>query len=162
MTVALLLLVVSSIAIGAFSVALIARGNGLWVATGSWSSASGNLFVRERLYTWHIGSWYPFVRLRFRYWVRSPEYRAALAKEVRELLHTQGVDGTWNYSSYQHGMYNGLEVALALLEQREAQFRNPPMQWICNEDQDDPAAKILETCMLEEDEIALLKCLKPR
>ena len=142
MTTALLFLIVSSIAIGAFSVALIARGNGWWIATGRWSSASGNLFVRERAYGFHIGPWYPFVRLRFRYWVRSPEYRAALAKEVRELLHTQGVDGTWNYSSYQHGMYNGLEVALALLERREAQFRNPPTAWLCDQGNTAPKASI--------------------
>ena len=102
--------------IGILSIVLIARDNGIWIATGSWSTASGNVFVRTRIYSFCIFGWYPFVRLRLRYWARTPEYRALLATQIRELLHVQGVEGTWNHSPYQQGLYNGLEIATAVLE----------------------------------------------
>jgi len=130
----LLLTAVCAFCIGVLSIILIARDNGLWIAGGSWGTASGNVFVRTRIYSFCLFGWYPFVRLRFRYWARTPEYRSMLAAEVRDLLHVQGVDGTWNHSPYQQGMYNGLEVATALLEQREAEFREPPQQWLCDLD----------------------------
>ena len=129
-----LLIVLCGFIIGALTVLLISRDNGIWIAGGSWSSASGNLFVRTRIYNFCIFGWYPFVRLRFRYWARTPEYRAMLATQIRELLHIQGVDGTWNHSPYQQGLYNGLEIATAVLEHREAELRDPPKEWLCDLD----------------------------
>ena len=41
-----------------------------------------------------------------------------LVVKLKELLEVQGRDCTWNYDPYFHGMYNGMEVMLAVLENR--------------------------------------------
>jgi len=45
---------------------------------------------------------------------------------VRDQLEIQGRDGNWNYDQYMAGMYNGLECALATLEDREPEYRKLP------------------------------------
>ena len=50
--------------------------------------------------------------------------------KLKEMLEVQGRDGTWNYDSYFHGMYNGMEVMLAVLEGREPAFREAPEKWL--------------------------------
>ena len=52
---------------------------------------------------------------------------------VREQIKAQGIHGTWNYCPYMHGLYNGLECALATLEKRAPKFKSPPDEWICDE-----------------------------
>jgi hypothetical protein len=54
-------------------------------------------------------------------------------KEVHEL---QVKDGNWNVSHYMTGLYNGLELAMSNLEDREPDFRN------CPEPEDDEDACI--------------------
>lgn len=50
---------------------------------------------------------------------------------LRDMLNIQGSDGCWNYDSYMLGMYNGMELALAVLEDREPQYRTTPENgWI--------------------------------
>jgi hypothetical protein len=51
---------------------------------------------------------------------------------MREMLEVQGMDGNWNYDSYMHGMYNGMECMLSLAEKREPQFRDAPDGWLVN------------------------------
>lgn len=47
--------------------------------------------------------------------------------KIRELRDLHGRDGTWDASGYLRGMYNGLELALSVLEgERTPQFRDPP------------------------------------
>jgi hypothetical protein len=53
-----------------------------------------------------------------------------LVVKLKELLEVQGRDGTWNYDPYFHGMYNGMEVMLAVLENREPVFRGAPKKWL--------------------------------
>ena len=53
-----------------------------------------------------------------------------LVVKLKELLEVQGRDGTWNYDPYFHGMYNGMEVMLAVLENREPVFRGAPEKWL--------------------------------
>ena len=48
----------------------------------------------------------------------------------REMLDIQGRDGTFNYSSYDHGLYNGMEFMLSLIEEREPVFRDAPKKWL--------------------------------
>lgn len=48
----------------------------------------------------------------------------------REMLSVQGVDGTFNYDQYNHGMYNGMEYMLALFEDRIPVFRDAPDKWL--------------------------------
>ena len=50
--------------------------------------------------------------------------------KLKEMLEMQGRDGTWNYDHYFHGMYNGMEVMLAVLEGREPVFREAPKKWL--------------------------------
>ena len=58
----------------------------------------------------------------------QPEQK--LVVKLKELLEVQGRDGTWNYDHYFHGMYNGMEVMLAVLEGREPVFREAPKKWL--------------------------------
>lgn len=51
-------------------------------------------------------------------------------KQIRNMVNVQGQDGNWNYNSYMHGMYNGLELALATLEDREPIFKDAPKKWL--------------------------------
>jgi hypothetical protein len=50
--------------------------------------------------------------------------------KIKEMLEVQGRDGTWNYDPYFHGMYNGMEVMLAVLENRELVLRGAPEKWL--------------------------------
>ena len=50
--------------------------------------------------------------------------------KLKEMLEVQGRDGTWNYDPYFHGMYNGMEVMLAVLENRELVLRGAPEKWL--------------------------------
>lgn len=44
--------------------------------------------------------------------------------QLRDVAEVQGRDGNWNYSSYMCGLNNGLELALALYEDREPVFKH--------------------------------------
>jgi len=45
---------------------------------------------------------------------------------LKELVAIQGNDGNWNYDQYMRGMYNGMDVAVAILEGREPIYRDDP------------------------------------
>jgi len=49
---------------------------------------------------------------------------------MREMLEVQGQHGNWNYDSYMHGLYNGMEYMVALTEKREPKFRDAPDDWL--------------------------------
>jgi len=49
---------------------------------------------------------------------------------MREMLEVQGQHGNWNYDSYMHGLYNGMEYMVALAEKREPKFRDAPDDWL--------------------------------
>lgn len=49
---------------------------------------------------------------------------------VRRQLDIQGQNGNWNHDPYMHGMYNGLECALATIEGREPKYRPAPIEWL--------------------------------
>jgi hypothetical protein len=53
-------------------------------------------------------------------------------KTLRELVKIQGYNGNWNYDPYMHGLYNGLEFALSIMEKREPYFRDAPEQWLAD------------------------------
>lgn len=52
-----------------------------------------------------------------------------LVAKMKEMLEVQGGDGNWNYDSYMHGMYNGMEYMLSMVESREPVFRAAPKKW---------------------------------
>ena len=47
-------------------------------------------------------------------------------KNLKKLLAIQGTEGNWNYDTYMLGMYNGLELAVSVLENRETVYRSKP------------------------------------
>ena len=53
---------------------------------------------------------------------------------VKEMLKTQGESGNWNYGPYMHGMFNGLELAVATIEGREPETREAPDEWLCSKE----------------------------
>ena len=54
-----------------------------------------------------------------------------LLKRMHEMLGVQGSDGNWDYDPYMHGMYNGMEYMMAMVDGREPVFRDAPEQWGC-------------------------------
>lgn len=48
------------------------------------------------------------------------------AQEIREILDVQGWPGNWDWDPYMHGLYNGIEMALSLVEDREPDFKPVP------------------------------------
>jgi hypothetical protein len=48
---------------------------------------------------------------------------ATKLQAANEILKTQGQDGNWNSNAYMFGMYNGMECILAIIEDREPQYR---------------------------------------
>jgi len=49
---------------------------------------------------------------------------------LREMVNIQGWDGNWNYDPYMHGLYNGLEFALSIMEKRDPVFKEAPEVWL--------------------------------
>ena len=49
---------------------------------------------------------------------------------INEILKVQGSDGNWNYDEYMHGMYNGMELMVAIIEGREPVFKDKPEFWL--------------------------------
>ena len=58
--------------------------------------------------------------------------------EAKEMLKVQGEDGTWNYDEYMHGMYNGMEYIVAMMEDREPVYREAPKEWLKDKPQPEP------------------------
>ncbi|MBA3756209.1 MAG: hypothetical protein H0X02_08305 [Nitrosomonas sp.] len=44
--------------------------------------------------------------------------------EAKDIVSLQGTDGNWDANSYMHGLYNGMEMILAIFEEREPIFRS--------------------------------------
>lgn len=49
---------------------------------------------------------------------------------LKQMLEVQAQDGNWNYNFYTLGMYNGLEFAISVLEEREPVYKDEPNQWV--------------------------------
>lgn len=68
--------------------------------------------------------------------------------KIRDLREKQGRDGTWNLSSYMRGLYNGLELALSILEgERDPQFKDAPADdaYLCDQPPPDMSGPEYET-----------------
>lgn len=54
-------------------------------------------------------------------------------KQIRDLKNVhkiQGSHGNWDYDPYMLGLYNGLEMAMSIVEERDPDFRSYPEVWI--------------------------------
>lgn len=47
-------------------------------------------------------------------------------EEIRELVKIQGKDGNWNNNEYMRGLFNGMELILATIENRKPEFKESP------------------------------------
>ena len=61
---------------------------------------------------------------------QSNEQVETVTETMRQMLEVQGQHGNWNYDSYMHGLYNGMEYMVALAEKREPKFRDAPETWL--------------------------------
>lgn len=62
--------------------------------------------------------------------VRALKALSGRVAKANEMLAVQGDNGNWNYDPYMHGLYNGMEFAIALVEGREPAFRSSPDEWL--------------------------------
>jgi hypothetical protein len=51
-------------------------------------------------------------------------------EKLKELIAIQGQNGNWDYDPYMHGMYNGMVIALSVLDGKEPEFREAPARWL--------------------------------
>jgi len=49
--------------------------------------------------------------------------------KLHEIIGIHGDSGNWDYDEYMHGMYNGLELARAIIENNDPDYREVPDQW---------------------------------
>lgn len=72
----------------------------------------------------------------------NPVDVSALLAKVREVRDIQGRDGNWDFNAYQNGLYNGLELAMAILEDDRAPvFRDAPFEGYRSERASTPASE---------------------
>lgn len=57
-----------------------------------------------------------------------------ILEKAKEMLDVQGANGNWDYDPYMHGLYNGMEFMLSLIEDREPAFRDAPEVWLKDKD----------------------------
>ena len=50
-------------------------------------------------------------------------------EKLKEVHQVQGYGGNWTYSEYMWGMYNGLELALSIFEDREPNYKEKPKRF---------------------------------
>jgi hypothetical protein len=68
-----------------------------------------------------------------------------MKKEIDDLMNVvdiQGYNGNWNFSEYMWGMYNGMELALAIVENREPKYKEKPKKFLCEPDEPPRIEKI--------------------
>lgn len=53
--------------------------------------------------------------------------------QAKNLTQIQGDNGNWDYDPYMHGLYNGMELILAIFEERDPMLRDVPDKWIRGE-----------------------------
>ncbi len=54
---------------------------------------------------------------------------------LREMTKTQCSDGSWNYDQFNHGMANGLILALAIMDNKAPPtYMKTPDVWLCDEE----------------------------
>ena len=53
-----------------------------------------------------------------------PSYFVSKIEKIQQCHDIQGQDGNWNYDEYMRGLYNGLELVLAILNDREPIYKD--------------------------------------
>ena len=55
--------------------------------------------------------------------LKVPEVLRERLYHLRNCRDISGTEGTWNHDEYMRGMFNGLELAVSCMENREPQFK---------------------------------------
>ena len=53
-----------------------------------------------------------------------------LLQSLKDMVELQGRSGNWDYDEYMHGMYNGMEFMLSMIENREPIYKSKPEKWL--------------------------------
>ena len=69
----------------------------------------------------HSGDWIPL----YTHPVKEQEIEKLIG-DLRNVAEAQGQKGCWDYDQYMLGLFNGLELALAIFEKRKPQYRELP------------------------------------
>lgn len=80
---------------------------------------------------------------------------------IKDVLEVQLQSGNWNFDPYMHGMTNGLILALALIEDKEPEFKEAPERWLCDECPSNPFYNkpiIEEMKPIDQEVIAYIEC----
>ena len=60
----------------------------------------------------------------------AAENRKKMMEKIRNLVAIAGSTGNWNCNPYLHGMFNGMELILSVLENREVKYKDAPKVWL--------------------------------
>lgn len=50
--------------------------------------------------------------------------------KLKECAKTSSQSGNWNFDPYMHGLHNGIELALGILEDRDPEYLDAPVVWL--------------------------------
>lgn len=84
------------------------------------------------------------------YYLEILSKQLRLARDVASLKEAQGQHGTWDSDDYMRGLFNGLELASSILEQREPKFK-PVFTDIEKKDEE---IRTLKRCLFQMQEAA--------
>ena len=65
-------------------------------------------------------------------------------ESAKDVLKIQGWDGNWNYDPYMMGLYNGMELMLSMIEDREPVFKEKPDKWLADNSPDEKLEVVSE------------------
>lgn len=72
--------------------------------------------------------------------VVSKTLSAKQYEDAQNVMQIQAANGNWNYDPYMHGIFNGMEMMMAIIEDRDPIFKEAPDAWIVDikNDEDNP------------------------
>ena len=73
--------------------------------------------------------------------------------DLRSVTQLSCRKGTYDYSPYFHGMANGLILALAILEDVDPKYLDPPKKWLCGTGTARPGLPSAEKTREKDDEL---------
>lgn len=68
-------------------------------------------------------------------------------EDLRKIHDIQSQNGNWDYDPYMHGLMNGLEMALATMEDRDPKYWKAPNEWLSDKtykDKEEAFKRIVE------------------
>jgi len=60
------------------------------------------------------------------------ELTAKQLEDLKTVYDIQSNKGNWDYDPYMHGLFNGMEMMISIIENREPKFRKAPKKWLAD------------------------------